>query len=553
MRRIAPIAVLALTTHGCAELPPEPAPNIVALVQPLFSDLGNPEYSMSRCLLAPVLSSDKRTIAMSRDSTFVIGDRILSVEGQRLSETGDRPLHQILMRYPPDATLTVRVLRAGSELDVKASCTDNRAYFALLRAAATAAVQDDAATCADRMQEAAKLHPLGSTWLNVSLNCRVKAGRVTRATMRRSYFEVYQELILENKYSATTLENSRPTVQVAARYLQAQGNPALAARLKKQYEDAAAMWPPPRASNVALQSQPPFPPEQAPQPPATLALQSAGSVVPNVSAAKRRRASEVLTALNKDAIHLSTNSNLTGRAHQLAPYFLKKLDPSNTNWNDRNPGWPKMAGIVEKSLLEEISDKPTSETLNIETMTVGAYASNMTDADLQQMYTYLSSPEGKRYAAFQTQIEMVFNEGLRALLSNRPQSQEPVADVIQKRRLQLLALSNSAMTTVAQYDIAQSQHADISGFSALPIMMEAAAMNEASQLDALATRFDVDVLRFVSFSQTDTAKHHFAALAAAQTVGAPLLLAQVEEFAKRVEARHMTEWQQAYREQVQKP
>jgi ankyrin repeat protein len=291
----------------------------------------------------------------------------------------------------------------------------------------------------------------------------------------------------------------------------------------------------------------PSPMTQAGSSPGNTGIESPATV------AKERRASELLAAINKDAIHSSANSNPTDRARQMAPYFLKKLDPSNTNWNDRNPGWPTMAWIVEKSLLEEISDKPTNETLNIETATVGAYAAKMTDDDLRQMATYVASTEGKRYAAFQTQIELVFNEGIRALQSNRSKSQEPAADVIQKRRLQLLALSSSAMITVAQYDIAQSQHADISGFSALPIMMGAAAMNEASQLDALATHFDADIPRFVSFSQTATAKHHFAALAAAQTVGAPLLLAQVEEFARRVEARHMTQWQQVYKERVQKP
>jgi hypothetical protein len=551
MRRVAPIIVLALTTHGCAELPPERAPDIVTLVQPLFYDLGNPEYLMSRCLLAPVLSSDKRTIAMSRDSTFVVGDRILSVEGQRLSETSDRPLHRILMRYPPDAALTVRVLRAGSELDVKASCIDNRAYFALLRAAATAAVQDDAATCADRMQEVAKMHALGSTWLNVSLNCREKAGRITGAAMRRGYFEVYQELILENKYSATALEYSRPMVQAAAQYLRMQGNSALAAQLKKQYEDAAALWLPPPASDVALQSQPPVPPERASLPPATPALQSAGPVVPDVSAAKRRRASDALTALNKDAIQLSNNGTLLDRAHQMTPYFLKKLDPSNADWNDRNPGWPAMAGVIQKSLLDEISNKPTSETLHIETLTVGIYAAKMTDADLQQMNTYLSSAEGKRYAAFQTQLESVFNEGIRALQANHPMSQEPATDVALHRRLQLLSLSNSAMITVAQYDSAQSQHADISGFSALPSLLEAVATYEGAELDALATRFDADIPQFVSFNQTITAKHHFAALAAAQAVGAPMLLAQVQAFLAIVEAKHMAQWQHAYEERIQ--
>jgi formylglycine-generating enzyme len=270
--------------------------------------------------------------------------------------------------------------------------------------------------------------------------------------------------------------------------------------------------------------------------------------------AKEHRASEVLTTLNKAAIQSSINGDPKQRVHLLAPYFLKKLDPSNSDWNNGNPKWPTMQAIVEKSLLDEISDKPTAAGQNIETVFVRAYAAKMSDSDLQQLAVYLATPQGKQYGAFQSQIEVVYNEGIRSLQAKQPLPQEtPAPDDVQKRRLQLLSLSNTTMIAQAQYEAAKSQHGDISGFSAVPILMQAVASYKAAELDALAARYATDIPGFVSFSQTVTAKDHFAAMAAAQTVTVPLLTAEIEEFTKAVEATHMVQWQQAYQEQVQKP
>jgi hypothetical protein len=106
---------------------------------------------------------------------------------------------------------------------------------------------------------------------------------------------------------------------------------------------------------------------------------------------------------------------------------------------------------------------------------------------------------------------------------------------------------------MADYEVAQKQQGDISGFSAIPIMMQAASAYKGPELDALWVRYSKDVPGFVSFSQTATAKHHFAGMAAAQTATMPLFTAQIELFANAVDAKHMARWQQAYQEQVQKP
>lgn len=234
-----------------------PAPDIVTLARPLLEDLKGPEYFQSRCLLAPILATDRRVVAMSRDDTFQAGDRILAVNGEPLSATGDRPLHDILIRYGPDATVTVRVLRQGSERDIAAPCSDNRSYFVLLRAAATAAVQDDAATCVDRMAEAGKLHALGAIWLNVALNCNVKAGRVAGAPMLAEYFVVYHEELLENKFSPDALQKVRPSLQEAAQKLLNAGSRPLAEKLQQEYAAAVAQFSPLQGSALALVLQAP--------------------------------------------------------------------------------------------------------------------------------------------------------------------------------------------------------------------------------------------------------------------------------------------------------
>jgi len=263
MRRIAPIILTliallpSLPTVGAS-----PGPDLATLVRPLSEDLQKPEFFESRCMLAPLLGSDKRTIAMSRDDTFHPGDRILRINRELLDATSDRALHDLLVRYPPDATMTVRVLRAGAELDVSAPCTDSKEYYALLRAAVAAAMQDDAATCADRMHEAGQLHALASTWTNVALNCESKAGRITAAHVLPEYFVMYHELLMENDYSPGALQKVRPSLQEAAQKLLDAGSRPLAEKLQQEYAGEVAKWSPLQGSVLALQLQPHSPVSQ---------------------------------------------------------------------------------------------------------------------------------------------------------------------------------------------------------------------------------------------------------------------------------------------------
>jgi formylglycine-generating enzyme required for sulfatase activity len=177
----------------------------------------------------------------------------------------------------------------------------------------------------------------------------------------------------------------------------------------------------------------------------------------------------------------------------------------------------------------------------------------MSDADLNQLSTFLKTPQGARYAAFQIQLDAIYVAGIQSLQANQPRPGGTATDAVQKQRLQLLVLANSTMIAQAQYDAAKRDNTDISGFGAVPILMQAVVAFEGSELDALATRYAADIPAFTSFNQSATAKNHFAAMAAAQAVTVPLFSAEIERVVKSVEANHMAQWQHAYQEQVQSP
>jgi hypothetical protein len=254
---------LSLTILLCASAAPTlgsqtPAtsPDIVALARPVVEDLKKAEYSEVRCQLAPVLANDKRFIAFSRDEIFHSRDQIVAINGEPLSNTSARALHDILVKYPPNFTLSVRVLRAGAVLDVAAPCSDNQLYYAMLRAAVAAAAQDDAALCADRMADLGRHHALAATWLNLTLECNIKAGRVSGAAVLAEYFGVYSEALRENEYSVEALQRARPSLQVAAQKLLKAGSRPLSEKLRQQYMEAVANVAPQLAGPMALKLDP---------------------------------------------------------------------------------------------------------------------------------------------------------------------------------------------------------------------------------------------------------------------------------------------------------
>lgn len=242
MYRTALIVSAALALFASASLCAATAdPDIAASARSLATELKEPEFFQSRCLLVPILANDKVTV-VSQEDGFHTYDRILAVNDEPVSATTYRALHEILIRHPPDIPVRVRVLRGGSDKNLKAHCLDSRSLYSPLRAAATAALADNATACAYWLADASKQHALGSTWRQLQLNCDVKAGRVTGPGLLAEQFAITHEVLLENSYSPDALRSQETTMQDTAEFLAKEGSQELAIRLRTQFAVAASRF-----------------------------------------------------------------------------------------------------------------------------------------------------------------------------------------------------------------------------------------------------------------------------------------------------------------------
>jgi len=239
MRLLVAIPLLALI--GCASVPTAPIiveSDISVAARPLLEDLSKPEYWQSRCLLPPLFANNKRFIAASRDRAFRRGDQLVAIDGEVLDASKNRAAHEILEKIPATSTVTVRLVSNGKERNVVAACGDSKTYYAIVRAAATAAIRNDARTCALQMEAALLQHSLGDVWLGLRHDCMVKAGLLSGRASKIDFYEVFRQHILQAQFSSVDLQLARVPTQIAARKLWDAGAADLANRLTRDYESA---------------------------------------------------------------------------------------------------------------------------------------------------------------------------------------------------------------------------------------------------------------------------------------------------------------------------
>jgi hypothetical protein len=233
---------LALAANAAQTSQAAPATNTVAQIgQQQLEFLQKPELAVSRCTISPVFESDGVTVAVSTDRMFSAGDVVLAVGDETLDPSSKTPLRDIFMKHRPDEAVSIRLRRAGKDLTVAAKCMDAKPLNDLWLEAAYAASKNDAATCYDKMQAAARLHALntGAMWL--SFQCGVRAGRITGSSAQgQGYYEVHREMILEAQWSADALGRVRGTVLGAVDNLQKNNESMLGLDLKQQYDQALA-------------------------------------------------------------------------------------------------------------------------------------------------------------------------------------------------------------------------------------------------------------------------------------------------------------------------
>jgi hypothetical protein len=226
---------------GTQPAPPPPSIGLSQLGERLFEEYKKPAYAESRCMLSPVFSSDGTTVAVSVDRVFSAGDVITTVGDEQLDTTAKTPVRDILLKHGPNEILQVKIRRADKELVVTAKCADAKPIYDLMLESAFAASKNDAPTCADKFDAAARLQKPYYGQLALAYQCYFYARRFSNiADNSRKAYEMYRQLILESAWSPDALSNIRGTILNAVDGLQKHNASVLADDLRQQYDQAVS-------------------------------------------------------------------------------------------------------------------------------------------------------------------------------------------------------------------------------------------------------------------------------------------------------------------------
>jgi hypothetical protein len=220
---------------------PTPAEGLRKFGQSGVDELKKPEYAGSRCMLSPVFASDGMTVALSTDAVFSAGDAVLSIGGEPLDPTSKHAARDVTMKHEPTEKVQVKIRRSAHELTVTAQCADVKPFNDAMLEAAFAASKGDFGTCADKVAETRRLHPLNYPQAYLGFNCSLQAKRFSNLdSTSQAYYELNRLAILQNAWSSDALGNIRGTILAAVDKLQKNKTAFLGDDLKRQYDDAVA-------------------------------------------------------------------------------------------------------------------------------------------------------------------------------------------------------------------------------------------------------------------------------------------------------------------------
>ena len=112
--------------------------------------------------------------------------------------------------HAPDETLAVKLKRAGADVTVNAKCSDSKPYFDLILEASYAAEPPcETGSCADKMDQARKLHTTGERRELVEPSVQIRLPNDSRAPqLPQAYYDFQKQAIEELGSSADALDRA---------------------------------------------------------------------------------------------------------------------------------------------------------------------------------------------------------------------------------------------------------------------------------------------------------------------------------------------------------
>jgi formylglycine-generating enzyme len=269
------------------------------------------------------------------------------------------------------------------------------------------------------------------------------------------------------------------------------------------------------------------------------------------STAKIQKAAKVLKLVNYQRLQGKALS--VKATTELGSLFIKSLNPSNPEWNPQHPQWKSMGEIISADIAQDLPTWQSTAEANGKQMLLEEYAVRSDERDLDLLLHYFESLAGQRYLAFQAQIEPIELAGMRALTAGQPVSDPSPSESVLKERMRLLSMGMSMMIMRANFQAEERQHNETSGYNAMPILMQNAALRGGKELDALDKQFFSELAGFATFSDSPLAQKFYASFGPALMASGMTTVAALQAFKVQELAKYETSWRSAYESRVVAP
>lgn len=224
-----------------------------------------------------------------------------------------------------------------------------------------------------------------------------------------------------------------------------------------------------------------------------------------------------------------------------APDLVKALDPDNDRWTPANGRWYSVSEFVKADLRRDVQSALRASTAQTARISAREYAVRATDSEMDALSTFLATPDGTRYVAFQNEIRPLLYETLSQLLAQEPMLPETPGDLVLRQRRQILSLA-------LEYRIVKDggRPSTVEWRPGSETVAENAARREGTALDALYSEYETFLPPLQAFTGSATAKRFFAAVEPALRTETALSSTATTDFAEQEFDKYAQRWRAIY-------
>lgn len=200
------------------------------------------------------------------------------------------------------------------------------------------------------------------------------------------------------------------------------------------------------------------------------------------------------------------------------------VDPSNPNWNDKDPRWEPMRQTIALDCARRREERVKTVEPELQRMyrdaLANSYAHRLSHRDADALIGFYATETGHRFLAFQTRLTTLEFNAMQRLEraggAKAPASPATPPPDVMKRRTAILLMSRQILLMLQWQSDAAHTGDDAGGGALAPIMMSATATLEGDAIDRIQKEFARELPAFSAFLSSRAEKNEIRALADAQ-------------------------------------